>query len=665
MTDEQYMEGETMSHDNELFKTLSKIYPSYEQEEEIEGGQLELDIFDYDKVCSCEISGGSLNQTNYQDNSEDISGYYSNNVITEPIVLAGASSKKQSTRPRTEVDLLPYGEIVSNARVENIAKDVLKYIYSKYPQIYKHSSQLTIEFVVNAIREGSFRNLRKDDYARVIAAVIAEHNKSYEGFKITHPFHFLARSVESLSAQMDKLEETLNDYSYANVVRDAHLQSIEYDPDNFSKLLLTFDSDHLLNPLLYALYFHRLPVIEKLTIESDAYSLLKSILRRKDRLKSTNANYELSVARWLEKIPVLFYHKNSIGDNEIERVMAQVLLKKAVIDFRRGSLSSEASSQLFSELEKVILYNSSISSDKTERMLSAFCNVFAIKPIQIYTDSPTSEVKRCDYFTYELSNGRFINFNSVKLSDSLNIRYDPVKGRVMLRESTTRMDSILYDKVHIDSRPSSLVVNGTSILYVKRKIVRPDYVETEDEENPKEYITLSDFNINDNMTWMLENRTYDLKSVVCHDIIGDKIAIPSTRSISAVSGYFTIVIDESGKYYKYKPSMFFTLNGIVEAKDNYINNKVNKIDLDDLLRQDIGVRYKTTDLDSVKRLYRADLSREFEIDYSNNMFRHEWNEISKELALEIMSTQGCIYVYAEDYDTYKRRLAEYNFENIY
>lgn len=731
--DDEYLEAETMNHDNELFKTLSKIYPSYEEPEveggrlelqklnckdqkakgnhielqnfnynepEVEGGQLELQIFDYDKICNCHIAAGGDDKP-YVDITEDISSYYNNSISTSQLVLAGGSPKRQNTKRKehhTEIDMIPYGELVVNSRIDSIAKDVLKFIYSKNPHILKHATQLTIDFVVSAIKEGSFNNLRKEDYHRVVASVIAEHNRTYEGFKVSHPFQYISRNVENLQNKLDELDRKLDEHSYIKIIRDSQLQSLEYNCEHFDNLLLTFDIDNLVHPLIYTMFFHKLPLVEKLTIESDAYSLLKSVIKCKPRLKSNNANYELSTSRWLEKIPVLYYHKNSIIDNEIERVLNHVLLKKSIIDFRRGSLSSEACTQLFNELDKTILYNSSIASDKTERLLSAFCSVFAIKPIQIYTDSPISEIKRCDYFTYELSNGRFVNANAVKLSDIFNIRYDPIKGRIMMRESSSRIDNLLYDRLRIDSRTTGLTVNGTAILYVKRKIIKPDSYDEED-DNPKEYITLSEFDISTNSQWDIESKTYELKSVMCHDILttADDM-ISSVRSIARTSGYFSIVKSDK-KYYKYKPSTFFTLNGLVDIKKNYVDKKETELkefleregELDKLknwrdepdipepncskilaeirpylhlINKDDEDNNNNIIKNIIPILYKADVARSFEIDYSNNMFRHEWNEIGHEEAMTLMGTQGCVYVYSEGYETYKRRMDEFAFDNI-
>ena len=282
--DEEYLESNTIDHDRELFKTLSKIYPSYE----IQAGQLELEIFDYDKICNCSISGGTTQPI--EDQTEDISGYYDNSTST-PILVAGAPARKSSNQKRKQaMDLLPFEEIAQNANIMKTARDVLKYIYSAYPQAQRNANQLTIDFIVSAINEGSFTNIRKDDYPRLISAVLAEHTKAYDGVRIAHPFHYLMSNIPQLENAIEELESTLDDHAYSTVVRDVHLQSVEYEPANLEKLLLTYDTDSLINPLLYAFYYHKLPLIEKLTIECDAFSLLKNILKRKDKLKSTNAN---------------------------------------------------------------------------------------------------------------------------------------------------------------------------------------------------------------------------------------------------------------------------------------------------------------------------------------------------------------------------------------
>ena len=392
-------------------------------------------------------------------------------------------------------------------------------------------------------------------------------------------------------------------------------------------------------------------------VMSDQVKLLKEAHIKLDKIKPSSYNFELATARWNETTPVTFYGVNKVVDVEIVRVMCHINLKLAIFKLRSGNLCSKESKTLISWLKRVLIYNSFDPVDEAEQIITAFMNVFLIKPIKLYiqdmmnmnctgyiiNSSIEENMKQCSFIHCE---GQIsIGSCGIIPVDLTNIRYDRSKGRAILNMKT----SIMRDPIiPINMFNQAITVNGMLAMFTRRRATLGfrDMVLPEDD---MEYVSVQ--SINFEKSYILDNKTFDLVSVLCYETID--VVGTCTTDRKTVGGYFALVKSENDdNWIKYSPSSFNNPEGI----DKFCNDYITIIQKDnaEVPREDILIN--TTDNTRDFKLQHIPIEREIKSDFfakfnEGYMDSRLLNITSDEAMIDIQ-TSSCLLIYAEDYATY-------------
>lgn len=560
--------------------------------------------------------------------------------------VAGAPNKKK----RSMDDETCSVNAVSTISQE--ANKVLNYIYAHYKDT-EGNNPITEAMISHAMQTLKL-NVLHTDLPRLFEMVISRHKRGI-GRKdyVEHPLSYIVCHMKDLINPLLAFEKSIEGYSYNELLNSLRLQSANYDPDILLKIPIKFDISTMIHPLFVAMFWRQLPTVEGMCVESDQFQLLKNIHITQDKIKPSSYNFDLTTARWNEKSPIAFFGVTNVIDTEIKRVLCHVYLKKIIHRLRTGELHSIDSNKLISWLQKVFIFNSYDTGDDAEQLITAFMNLFLIRPIKLFVQDQVSIGNNCGYlvntpmedymkecpFIYCETTSQVGGVPYSFMPTELNcLRYDKLKNKAILNLNAVNSRQVVVS----GTCQPALTCNGLLPIFTRRKATL-SYRDMNllNGEESVEYINTSLLTIPSD--YLIDNKTYSLVSVLCYHTIKANNYL-SDKEIAA--GYYALVKTGSNKWFKYNIHTFSGANNVDALKEKYI--QWSKIRM-------TGEKIYNLNQEQTGVLRFSDeyLGDSFLEKFGNGMVDAQLLEISDEEAKALYEINSCLLIYAEDYDSYK------------
>jgi len=551
-------------------------------------------------------------------------------------------------------------EAISNINQE--ANKILSYIYNRFPEV-ETSSSITEAMISNAMQSMKL-NIIHTDLPRVFEIVIAKHKKGLtKKGDIQHPLHYVVCHMKDLINPLIAFEKSIEGYSYSELLLNLKMQSSTYENTSLEKLPLKIDISTMIHPIFIAFFWKKLPCVEQMSVESDQFQLLKNIHLTVDKIKPSSFNFDLTTSRWNEKNPIAFFGVTNIIDTEIKRVLCHVYLKKIIYKLRSGELHSMDSNKLISWIKKIFVFNSYDTGDEAEQMITAFLNLFLIRPVKLFVQDQVMLGQNCNYIINTnmddyMKECPFIYCETVSQIGSMPfpmmpselscLRYDRIKNRAVLNLS------MVDSKRPINTNPCQPAIscNGILPIFTKRKstLSYRDMASAHFEDEI-EYISVAPLTIQ--KEYIIDGKQYTLESVLCYETISS-LSISSSPDKEISAGYFALVKTDSNKWFKYSITTFVGPENINSLKDSYVSWYKAKTTPDKKDKM-------TADPDGAppfEYINKSDetITERFYDRFANNIVDAQVLILDGEEAMDLAETKCCLLIYAEDYDMYKTML---------
>ena len=533
------------------------------------------------------------------------------------------------------------------------ATKVLNYIYNQYKDT-ENNQPITEGMIAHAMQSLKL-NVLHTDLPRLFEMVISKHKKGM-GRKdyVEHPLSYIVCHMKELINPLLAFEKSIEGYSYNELLNSLRLQSSEFDSSLLEKLPIKFDISTMIHPLFVTMFWRQLPTVEGMCVESDQFQLLKNIHVSQDKIKPSSFNFELTTARWNEKSPIAFFGVTNVIDTEIKRVLCHVYLKKIIHRLRTGELHSIDSNKLISWLQRVFIFNSYDSGDDAEQLISAFMNLFLIKPIKMFVQDQVSIGNNCGYlantpmddymkecpFIYCETTSQIGGVPYSYMPTELNcLRYDKVKNKAILNLSISNNRQAI---VAGNCQPA-LTCNGLLPIFTRRKAAITYRDTNLVNDGAIDYINTAHLNVQSEYT--IDGKMYRLISVLCyHTIKPDSNLYVTDKEMAA--GYYSLVKTDD-KWLKYNISSFSGASNVEELRKKYI--EWAKIVYQSHKIYENGTGNEVAEL----RLSDALLSDRFLDKFGNGILDTQLLMIENQDALDLINRNSCLLLYAEDYDNFK------------
>lgn len=535
------------------------------------------------------------------------------------------------------------------------ANKVLNYIYSNYKDT-ETTQPITEAMIANAMQSVKL-NVLHTDLPRLFEYVISKHKKGL-GKKdyVEHPLSYVLCHMRELINPIIAFEKSIEGYSYLELLNNLRLQGSEYDADLLETLPMKFDVSTMIHPLFVAMFWRQLPLVENMCVDSDQFQLLKNIHASQENIRPSSYNFDLTTARWNEKNPIAFFGVTNVIDTEIKRVLCHVYLKKIIYKLRTGEVYSVDSNKLISWLQKVFIFNSYDNGDDAEQLITAFFNLFLIRPIKLFVqdqlaingncsymmNTPMDEyMKECPFIYCETVNpvgGTVYNFMPVELNC---MRYDKIKNKAILNlNALTNTRQVI---VTGNCQPA-LTCNGILPIFTRRKtqLNFRDIASIKIDDH-HEYINVSHLNVQSE--YIIDNKTYRLTSALCYHTIKPEGSLMTDKEIA--SGYYALVKSNEG-WLNYNTNSFTGSKNIDDLRKKFIDTFRNTYEPVRVLDpNNPGVTISYPD---------AFLEERFINKFGNGVVDTKLFIISNTEAMDMINTHSCLLIYSEDYDTYKTNM---------
>ena len=592
---------------------------------------------------------------------------YAGNIRKDYIIGGSKPNKKLKKIEDCTDDAIPTLNVEANK--------ILSYIYNKYPET-DNNQPITESMISDAMNKMKIGVLHTD-LPRVFEIVLLKHKRGLgKKGEIQHPLHYVICHMKDLINPLISFEKSIEGYAYSELILNLKVQSANYDQSALEKIPLKFDVSTMIHPIIVALFWSQIPCVEQMCVESDQFQLLKNIHLTMDKIKPSSFNFDLTTSRWNEKNPIAFFGLTNVIDTEIKRVLCHVYLKKIIYKLRSGEINTIDSNKLISWTKRIFVFNSYDSSDEAEQLITAFLNLFLIRPIKLFVQDQMLLGPNCNFvinssiddymkespFLYCETISQMGGIPYTQMPEFLNcIRYDKIKGRAVLNLNYTSADRI---PINMATCQPTVSCNGIIPIFTKRKAVLTyrDLTHSRLEEDV-EYISTASLLLRP--SYMLDGKTYDLTSILCYETIDPNITFGAMTDKKIAAGYFALVKSDTPSndglpskrmWFKYSLTSFVGPQNIEVLKNNYIEKELNRlrdIDLNDL---DNVVNNNKSDTDNYINPRKETISNRFYDRLANNLIDAQALMISQDEAMMLAETNCCLLMYCEDYNVYKDTL---------
>lgn len=713
------MEQITSSIDRELvknYKTLlgnTNIIPS---DKEVEGGMVGghyLDnkevkescttiplAIDDTKICCCEvINRESESRTNYLNTSKKMwihskpqhihDGTYPNCIICLSIIdcrdirrildrgnnynnynncntphldyPSQLDSPIQGGAKKSAKNIPEDCSLTAMSNISQEANKILNFIYNNYKEV--ENNQPINESMFTHAMQSLKLNILHTDLPRVFEMVIARHKKGFsKNSYIEHPLNYITCHMKDLINPLIAFEKSIEGYSYNELLNNLRMQSANYDSNIQQTLPMKFDISTMIHPLFFALFWKQLPAIEGMCVSSDQFQLLKNIHLSQDRIKPSSYNFDLTNARWNEKSPIAFFGVTNVIDTEIKRVLCHVYLKKIIYRLRTGELHSLDSNKLISWLKKVFVFNAYDAADDAEQLVSAFMNLFLIRPIKVFVQDQITMSPNCGYLvntpiddfmkecpfiyceTTSQIGGVPYNFMPAELNC---LRYDKIKNKAILNLSMVGSRQMVVNT----NCQQALTCNGLLPIFTRRKAaVTYRDISMNNVEDDIEYISTAFLNVQNDYT--VDGKIYTLSSVLCYHTIKPDNSAYAVTDKEIAAGYYALVKVDNG-WIKYNIHTFVGAQNVEDLRTKYVNWAKTR-------RDDVKVEGSDGAVLTIKPNDNQ-LEEEFVTKFSSGIINPDLLIVEDSDAMNCINTNCCLLIYAEDYEPYKASVARNKF----
>jgi hypothetical protein len=568
-----------------------------------------------------------------------------------PSIIEGGAKKK-----------IP--EDCSLTAISNISQEankILNFIYNNYKEV--ENNQPINESMFTHAMQTLKLNILHTDLPRVFEMVIARHKKGFsKNSYIEHPLNYITCHMKDLINPLIAFEKSIEGYSYNELLNNLRMQSANYDANIQQTLPMKFDISTMIHPLFFALFWKQLPAIEGMCVSSDQFQLLKNIHLSQDRIKPSSYNFDLTNARWNEKSPIAFFGVTNVIDTEIKRVLCHVYLKKIIYRLRTGELHSLDSNKLISWLKKVFVFNAYDAADDAEQLVSAFMNLFLIRPIKVFVQDQITMSPNCGYLvntpiddfmkecpfiyceTTSQIGGVPYNFMPAELNC---LRYDKIKNKAILNLSMVGSRQMIVNT----NCQQALTCNGLLPIFTRRKAaVTYRDISMNNVEDDIEYISTAFLNVQNDYT--VDGKIYTLSSVLCYHTIKPDNSAYAVTDKEIAAGYYALVKVDNG-WIKYNIHSFVGAQNVEDLRTKYVNWIKTR-------RYDVKVEGPTGTEFTIKPNDQQ-LEEEFVTKFSSGIINPDLLIVDDSDAMTCINTNCCLLIYAEEYEPYKASVARNKF----
>ncbi|QRY18974.1 ORF-104 [Teiidae poxvirus 1] len=604
-----------------------------------------------------------------------------NKIKEDDIISAGTKQQKpirSRAKPKPDVckeistqknAMLNIDEITSTHDWQSsIRKDgdsIVRYLVNNKCDI----KNFTMQDLIRVMKTLNIIRSERQDLFELLAHVKGSLSSTNISVKTSHPLMVIySRSDSRIGEQLKLLENTYANARYQALIDTTRFQSSNFiDMSTSSDLLFRYkDSDSIsyIHPIFMALFGVRLPALENAVVLGDSYSLMKQLYNSK-RVKPEN--YMLLINRLTEDDPILFTGITDSISSEVQRASIHAMLRKTILNLRLGIFYCKDYDLVDNYLMKIIHINSSQMMADEEQILASVLAIVGFRPALVSVTNPYHSLdvvlKPVSYIVVSpskmittMNNPISINSNSI-----YSLSFDNSTGRVMFMPANMRYQGTISCRT-MDALPvlntlaqdrginAPVIVNGTLLYYVERRqnkniIAGECYTGFRSMINDRPMDIATELNIN--------GITYLLRSAVCyktHDLLTSMASNCEGNDIF-LKGYYTILFTEMGPW-MYDPLSIYSKQSRESRLMRVMKNMYYKEN-----GNDDSMFYDWMKEESTKKI--CDLKQQ---QLMNHTVMFEDDLISHEEAMNLISRNCCILVYAQDYLPY---LATRNISEIF
>nr|WCB87056.1 CPPV245 virion core protein P4b [Cooks petrelpox virus] len=599
-----------------------------------------------------------------------------NKINEEDIISAGAKQQRpmrlrSSSKPKPDIckgvsdsgkqknTIINIDEITSTHDWQyNLRKDadaIVRYLMDRKCDI----NNFTIQDLIRVMRELNIIRNERQELFELLSHVKGSLSSNSVSVKTSHPLMVIySHSDNKIGEQLKLLENTYDPSRYQALIDTTRFQSTNFvDMSTSSDMLFRFkdqDSIGYVHPILVALFGVKLPALENAMVLGDSYSLMKQLYNSK---KVKPENYMLLINRLTEDSPIIFTGINDSVSSEIHRASIHTMLRKTILNLRLGIFYSKDCDLVDNHLMKIIHINSSQMMADEEQMLASILSIVGFRPALVSITDPYQPLnvvlKPVSYIVVSpskmittINNPISINSNSI-----YSLSFDSTTGRVMFMPANMRYQGTISCRT-VDALPvlnsishdriinSPVIVNGTLIYYIERRqnknIVSGEcFTGFRSVINDRPMDIANELNIN--------GITYLLKSAVCyktHDLLSTMSGSCDGEDVF-LKGYYTILFTEMGPW-MYDPLSIYSKQSRESRLMRVMKNQYYKEH-----GNDDGMFYDWLKEESTKKL--CDIKQQ---QLMNHTVMFDDDLLSHEEAMNLISRNCCILVYAQDYLPY-------------
>lgn len=392
------------------------------------------------------------------------------------------------------------------------------------------------------------------------------------------------------------IREKINISKYENAIDRSIIQSNNFlnlekrDLMNYCNILnnnkITFGNrNSLANPVLVALFGHKLPILENLAIRNDTLELVESlykISKRSDKLSSLdiedrisfNNNETLFKFRLSDPNLLSQSKDNSIVDSELKRSLIHCLLRMAIIDLRDGKFNSEYNN-LLNENISALNINYPGYTKTPSGYLDTIFRLFSFKPTSLLKNNVLENgftETKVPYYNYNID-----SINNI-VSDSLNFNRPNLMSGQLLKDliqanllkniyknnaSNEIKCSMLSNQQNVNVNDSVLDSIGIFVISVNRFA-----------NNPLGLV-MDNRNIMTKDTLTIGNKVFKLRSAVLSTQYNKNIC--GRNKINNKYYNYTLLKLDNNKWFEYAPFKLQDDNELNKLKCDEVKNGINNI----------------------------------------------------------------------------------------
>ncbi|ARE67722.1 SWPV1-213 [Shearwaterpox virus] len=551
----------------------------------------------------------------------------------------------------------------------NLRKDgnaIVKYLIDKKCDI----RNFTMQDLINVMKTLNIIRSERQELFELLAHVKGSLSSNSVSVKMSHPLMAIySHSDNKIGDQLKILETTYSPSRYQALIDTTRFQSTNFvDMSTSSDILFKFkdqDSIGYVHPILVALFGVKLPALENAMVLGDSYSLMKQLYNSK-RVKPEN--YMLLINRLTEDNPIIFTGVNDSISSEIHRASIHTMIRKVILNLRLGIFYCKDNDLVDNYLMKIIHIDSSQMMADEEQILASILSIVGFRPALVSVTDPYQSLnvvlKPVSYIVVSPSKMITTMNNPISINSSsiYSLSFDNTTGRVMFMPANMRYQGTISCRT-VDALPvlnsiaaqdravnSPVIVNGTLIYYIERR-QNKNIISGECYTGFRSVISDKPMDIASELS--INGITYMLKSAVCyktHDFLTTMTGNCDGGDIF-LKGYYTILFTEMGPW-MYDPLSIYSKHSRESRMMRVMKSQYYKEH-----QNDDGMFYEWMKEESTKKL--CDIKQQ---QLMNHTVMFEDDLISHEEAMNLISRNCCILIYAQDYIPY---LATKNISDIF